>query len=63
VTTPTPPPARREKKLADATGAELDALLAPSDQQLADQYPGERPGRQPAGRLGQDEGVHGGLQR
>jgi citrate lyase beta subunit len=51
VTTPTPPPARREKKLADATGAELDALLAPSDQQLADQYPGERPGRQPVQTL------------
>lgn len=51
MTTPTPPPARREKKLADATGAELDALLAPSDQQLADQYPGERPGRQPVQTL------------
>ncbi len=47
----TPPPARRDAKLADAAGAELDALLAPADQRLAEQYPGQRPGRQPVHTL------------
>lgn len=41
------PPTGPAPAFAEATGAELDALLAGADQALAEGYPGERPGRQP----------------
>jgi len=40
-------PQRQPVSLAEAAGAELDALLADADRALAAGYPGERPSRQP----------------
>jgi citrate lyase beta subunit len=43
----TAPPARAGSRLADSAAAEVDALLAAADDELAARYPGDRPGRQP----------------